>query len=79
MIKDIEYFFHLERRGFDVRLLEKQWIREQMGINWLTGFIIHPCDPTVGICYLIGVCDKAVCITHLVSHSSSLCCHTIGP
>ena len=35
-------------------------------------FIIHPCDPTVVICYLIRPCDIAVCITYLISHSSSL-------
>ena len=27
-------------------------------------FIIHPCDPTAGICYLIQVCDKASCLYH---------------
>ena len=35
-------------------------------------FIIHPCDPTVVICYLIRPCDIAVCITYLISHNSSL-------
>ena len=35
-------------------------------------FIIHPCDPTVVICYLIWPCDIAVCITYLISHSDSL-------
>ena len=35
-------------------------------------FIIHPCDPTVVICYLIQPCDIAVCITYLISHSNSL-------
>ena len=35
-------------------------------------FIIHPCDPTVVICYLIRPCDIAVCITYLISHSYSL-------
>ena len=35
-------------------------------------FIIHPCDPTVVICYLIWPCDTTVCITYLVSHSYSL-------
>ena len=35
-------------------------------------FITHPCDPTVVICYLIRLCDIAVCITYLVSHSCSL-------
>ena len=35
-------------------------------------FIIHPCDPTVVICNLIWPCDIAVCITYLISHSSSL-------
>ena len=38
----------------------------------LSQFFIHPCDPTVVICYLIWPCDIAVCITYLVSHSSSL-------
>ena len=37
-----------------------------------TVFIIHPCDPTVVICYLVWPCDTAVHITHLISHSSSL-------
>ena len=39
-------------------------------------FIIHTCDPTVVICYLILPCDMAVHmavhITYLISHSSSL-------
>ena len=35
-------------------------------------FIIHPCDPTVVICYLIRPCDIVVCITYLISHSYSL-------
>ena len=35
-------------------------------------FIIHPCDPTVVICYLIWLCDIAVRITYLISHSYSL-------
>ena len=36
-------------------------------------FIIHPCDPTVVICYLIWPCDIAVRITYLIlSHSYSL-------
>ena len=36
------------------------------------GFIIHPCDPAVVIYYLIWPYDIAVCITYLISHSSSL-------
>ena len=43
----------------------------------LKNFIIHPCDPTVVICYLIWPCDMAVHITYLISHSSSLSCHTV--
>ena len=35
-------------------------------------FIIHPCDPTVVICYLIWTYDIAVCITYLISQSYSL-------
>ena len=35
-------------------------------------FIIHPCDPTVVICYLIWPCDTTICITYLLSHSYSL-------
>ena len=35
----------------------------------LNVFIIHPCDPTVVICYLIQPRDRAVCITYLISHS----------
>ena len=35
-------------------------------------FIIHPCDPTVVICYLIRKCDIAVCITYLISYNYSL-------
>ena len=42
------------------------------------GFIIHPCDPTVVICYLIWACDIAVNITHIVSYSSSLSYHRLG-
>ena len=41
------------------------------------GFIIHPGDPTVVICYLIWPCDIAVCITYLISHSSSLTYTTV--
>ena len=40
-------------------------------------FIIHPCDPTVVICYLIWLCDIAVRITYLISHSSSLSYNTV--
>ena len=40
-------------------------------------FIIRLCDPKVVICYLIWPCDIAVHITYLISHSSSLGCHTI--
>ena len=40
-------------------------------------FIIHPCDPTEVICYLIWSCDMAVHITHLISHSYSLSYHTV--
>ena len=41
-------------------------------------FILHPCDLTVVICYLIcDICDTAVHITHLVSHSSSLSSHSV--
>ena len=40
-------------------------------------FIIHPCDPTVVICYLIWLCDIAVRITYLISHSSSLSYTTV--
>ena len=39
---------------------------------WGIYFIIHPCDPTVVICYLIWPCDMTVHITYLISHSSSL-------
>ena len=35
-------------------------------------FIIHPFDPIVVICCLIWPCDIAVCITYLISPSSSL-------
>ena len=42
-------------------------------------FIIHPCDPTAVICYLIWPCDihVAVHITYLISHSLPLCYNTI--
>ena len=40
-------------------------------------FIIHPCNPTVVICYLIWACDIAVHITYLISHSSSLSSHSV--
>ena len=40
-------------------------------------FIIHPCDPTVVICYLIWLCDIAVRITYLISHSSSFSYNTV--
>ena len=43
-----------------------------------SGFIIHPFDPTVVICYLIWPCDTAVCITYLISHSSSLSYNTVS-
>ena len=35
-------------------------------------FIIHPCDPTVGICCLTWLFGIAVHITYLISHSLSL-------
>ena len=38
----------------------------------ITYFIIHPCDPTVVVCYLTWPCDKAVRITYHISHSYSL-------
>ena len=37
-----------------------------------TYFIIHPCDPTLVICYLIRPCDITACITYLISHIYSL-------
>ena len=40
-------------------------------------FIIHPCNPTVVICYLIWPCDIAACITYLISQSSSLSYNTV--
>ena len=40
-------------------------------------FIMHPCDPTVLICYLIWPCDIDVRITYLISHSSSLSYNTV--
>ena len=40
-------------------------------------FIIHPCDPTVVICYLIWPCDIAVRITYPISHSPSLSYNTV--
>ena len=46
-------------------------------IIYETYFIIHPCDPTVVICYLIWPCDIAVHITYLISHSSSLSSHSV--
>ena len=40
-------------------------------------FIIHPCDPTVVMCYLIWPCDIDVRITFLISHSSSFSYNTV--
>ena len=40
-------------------------------------FIIHPCDPSVVICYLIRSCDIAVHITYLISHRSFLNYNTV--
>ena len=40
-------------------------------------FIIHPCDPTVVICYLIWPCDISVHTTNLISQSSSLSYNTV--
>ena len=40
-------------------------------------FIIHPCDPTLVIYYLIWLCDIAVRITYLIPHSSSLSYNTV--
>ena len=40
-------------------------------------FIIHLCDRTVMICYLIWPCDIAARITYLISHSSSLRYNTV--
>ena len=45
--------------------------------NGVLDFIIHLCDPTVVICYLIWPCDIAVRITFLISHSSSLSYNTV--
>ena len=47
-------------------------IKNRLEGNIMTSvyIIIHPCDPTVVICYLIWPCDIAVCITYLISHSS---------
>ena len=39
---------------------------------------VHPCDPTVMNWYLIWLCDMDIHITHPVSHSSSLSCHTVN-
>ena len=38
---------------------------------------IHPCDHTVEICYLLWLCDTAIYITYLISHSYSLNCHMV--
>ena len=48
-----------------------------MTLYRISHFIIHPCDPTVVICYLIWPCDIAVHITYLISHSSSLSYNTV--
>ena len=48
-----------------------------MTLYRISHFIIHPCDPTVVICYLIWPCDIAVQITYLISHSSSLSYNTV--
>ena len=40
-------------------------------------FVLHPCDPTVVIRYLIWPCDIAARITYLISHSSSLRYNTV--
>ena len=38
-------------------------------------FFLYTRVPTVVICYLIRPCDIVVCITYLISHSSSLTCN----
>ena len=48
-----------------------------MKLYLVCNFIIHPCDPTVVICYLIWLCDIAVRITYLISHSSFLSYNTV--
>ena len=48
------------------------WCPESIQYIYVNIFIIHPCDPTVVMCYLIWPCDISVCITYLISHSSSL-------
>ena len=47
------------------------------GLFQILLFIIHPCDPTIMIFYLIWSSDIAVCITYLISHSSSLGYNTV--
>ena len=39
--------------------------------------ILQTYDPTVVICYLIWPSDTDVCITYLISHSSSLSYNTV--
>ena len=46
-------------------------------IHNVTQNIIHSCDPTFVICYLIWPCDIAVRIRYLISHSSSLSYNTV--
>ena len=45
---------------------------KQLGLIIVGNSIIHPCDPTVVIRYLIWSCNMAVHITYLISHSSSV-------
>ena len=47
----------------------------QLGVR--LNFIIHPCDPTVVICYLIWPCDIAFRVTYLISHSSYVSYNTV--
>ena len=57
---------------------EPDYIDGQQPVRYqILPFIIQPCDPTVVICSLIWLCDTAVRITYLISHSSSSSYNTV--
>ena len=84
------YFFHDEQHNLSrvivifvqrilIIIFLVDGIRSKTLILKFLYFIIHPCDPTVVVCYLIWPCDLTVHMTYLISYSSSssLSCHRV--
>ena len=81
--KDIFCFFHIFQLNEGCRLsftsrIQASYFTYLSYLKFPISYsIIHPCDPTVVICYLIWLCDTAVRITYLISHNSSLSYTTV--